>query len=399
MIAYRLSDYFKSVVAKRLSAVEVDADTSNQHEFNGVNTLRDLFGEDKCTFDADFIYLNESNDHNLRSSGSVTWYDARENHPTRTEYRLYFTGNPVMEAAIEGDVLLVGKRKNIDRVLVLIIQGESTIENQILWLFGIHGELNSFRKRSITPEYDLELGPAARYVLETIEIEVQFEDENWLDSIFRKFGQEFPSTKEFSSFARASLPDVNATDDPDGALIAWINREEMLFRTLEKYLVKKKLADGFDDVEDFISYSLSIQNRRKSRAGHALENHIEEILLKNEIRYSRNPITENRSRPDFLFPSIEQYRNPEFPVDLLRMLGVKSTCKDRWRQVLTEAKRIETKHLFTLEPGISDTQTDEMKAHNLFLVIPISNMMTFTTVQRKSMYTLAGFLGNVLGNK
>ena len=42
------------------------------------------------------------------------------------------------------------------------------------------------------------------------------------------------------------------------------------------------------------------------------------------------------------------------------MLAVKSTCKDRWRQILAEADRLPVKHLLTLEPGISVAQTDEM---------------------------------------
>ena len=46
---------------------------------------------------------------------------------------------------------------------------------------------------------------------------------------------------------------------------------------------------------------------------------------------------------------------------------VKSTCKDRWRQVLTEADRIEKKYLFTLEAAISNNQTDEMQAKNVQL--------------------------------
>ena len=50
------------------------------------------------------------------------------------------------------------------------------------------------------------------------------------------------------------------------------------------------------------------------------------------------------------------------------MLGVKSTSKDRWRQVLTEADRIPQKHLCTLEAVISAKQTDEMP--QLTLVVP-----------------------------
>jgi len=52
------------------------------------------------------------------------------------------------------------------------------------------------------------------------------------------------------------------------------------------------------------------------------------------------------------------------------MLGVKSTCKDRWRQVLAEADRIDQKHLLTLEAAISINQTAEMQSKQLQLVVP-----------------------------
>ena len=125
-----------------------------------------------------------------------------------------------------------------------------------------------------------------------------------------------------------------------------------------------------EDVDGFISYSLSIQNRRKSRVGHALENHIEAILKSHGVAFSKGPVTEGRSRPDFLFPSIEDYRDPSFPAEQLRMLGVKTTCKDRWRQILSEADRIERKHLLTLEPGLSTNQMTEMHARRVELVVP-----------------------------
>jgi hypothetical protein len=74
------------------------------------------------------------------------------------------------------------------------------------------------------------------------------------------------------------------------------------------------------------------------------------------------------------------------------MLGVKSTCKDRWRQVLSEAARIEEKHLFTLEPGISENQTDEMKANSLQLVLPDSLHSSFSEGQRNYLLNLAEFI-------
>src|SRR5690606_33259680 len=121
-------------------------------------------------------------------------------------------------------------------------------------------------------------------------------------------------------------------------VMAWMEREEILFRTLERHLIGGKLKEGFgDDVDAFIQFSLSVQNRRKSRAGSALENHLEYLFSRCGIRYSRAPRTEGRSRPDFLFPGEAEYRDRAFLQHLLTMLGVKSTCKDRWRQILAEA--------------------------------------------------------------
>ncbi len=55
--------------------------------------------------------------------------------------------------------------------------------------------------------------------------------------------------------------------------------EEILFRTFERHIIGDRLQKGFaDDVDGFLSYSLSVQNRRKSRAGFSLENHLEVIF-------------------------------------------------------------------------------------------------------------------------
>ena len=73
------------------------------------------------------------------------------------------------------------------------------------------------------------------------------------------------------------------------------------------------------------------------------------------------------------------------------MLGVKTTCKDRWRQVLAEARRIGNKHLLTLETAISGHQTDEMREHRLQLVIPRSLHATYTPTQQQYLLDVASF--------
>lgn len=106
---------------------------------------------------------------------------------------------------------------------------------------------------------------------------------------------------------------------------------------LERHLIGDRLTQGFDgDVDSFISFSLSVQNRRKSRVGLSLENHLESLFTALGVRYSRTAVTENKTRPDFLFPGRAEYHDPAFNHLNLSMLGVKTTCKDRWRQVLAE---------------------------------------------------------------
>ena len=77
------------------------------------------------------------------------------------------------------------------------------------------------------------------------------------------------------------------------------------------------------------------------------------------------------------------------------MLGAKSTLKDRWRQVLSEALRIPEKHLLTLEPGISENQTDEMQAKKLQLVVPKRLHNTYRLTQQTWLMDVADFISVV----
>jgi hypothetical protein len=103
-------------------------------------------------------------------------------------------------------------------------------------------------------------------------------------------------------------------------------------------------------------------------------------------------MTGNWAKPDFVFPGISHYHDPDFPSTRLTMLGVKSTCKDRWRQVLSEARRVDNKHLFTLEPGISENQTTEMTENKLTLVLPKSLHESYKPAQKARLMELCDFI-------
>lgn len=374
-----LSQYFDGVMAKRLSAVEANLEKSNQHEFNSVPAMKRVFGTERQKFQTRFLYLDDENPP-ISDEGFLTWYDARERNPKRSEYRLFFSTTSVSRAASAGDVLFIGLRPD-KSALVVVAPGTSTIASQLAWLFDV--EISDLF--CVTSEYarnEVQLEYASRFVLEHIGIEIDEQNTDYLEDMLARFNGGFPSTREFSAYARSTLSDVDARDNPDEVLMQWLDREEVLFRTLEKHLIQKQLDRGFSDVDAFIAYSLSIQNRRKSRVGQSLENHFEMILKGHNIHYDRTKVTENRSKPDFIFPGIKEYHDQDFLTSLLTMLGAKSTCKDRWRQVLAEADRIEHKHLLTLEAAISVHQTDEMASKNLQLVVPQSIHKTYTLQQR-----------------
>lgn len=384
-----LSQYFDGIMAKRLSEVEANLAKSNQHEFNGVAAMKRIFGTERQKFPTKFLFLDDENPP-ISEDGFLTWYDAREKHPTRSEYRLFFPTTAVSRAASAGDILFIGFRPD-KSALVVIAPGTSTIASQLAWLFNI--EISDlFRVTSEFARNEVQLEYASKCILEHIGIEVNDQNTDYLEDMLDRFDGRFPTTKEFSAYTRYTLHDVDARGNPDEVLVQWLEREEILFRTLEKHLIQQQLDKGFDDVDAFIAYSLSVQNRRKSRVGQSLENHFEMILKARNIRYDRTKVTENRSKPDFIFPGIKEYHDERFEASLLTMLGAKNTCKDRWRQVLAEADRIEQKHLLTLEAAISVHQTDEMVSKNLQLVVPKSIHKTYTKQQQDWLMDVSSFI-------
>lgn len=396
----QLSDYFEGVGVKRLSAVDAEPKTSNQHEVGTTKNMRDDFlGENhQEKFPAIYIWLG-GDQEGFTEESWATHYDARINKPRAAEWRLYYPSNPVTEAMKAGDTLFLAKDQG--GVLWFIVAPEgSTSEQQLFWLFGLRPEGKSFVSREFSDE-EPELDFAARFILDEIGVEFEEPEADKLDSIIEKFGTTFPKTAEFSDLARLTLPEVRAEDDPDAALIAWLDHEEALFRRLERKVVSSRIEAGFvndtgTDVDGFISFSLSVQNRRKSRMGHSLEHHLAAVLRAHDIRHVQGAMTEHKHKPDFLFPDLETYQAAPAEGDArLTMLGAKSTCKDRWRQVLAEAEKISRKHLLTLEPGISEPQTDQMEASSLQLVVPSPVHGSYTDAQRGWLWSLGDFIGEV----
>lgn len=399
-----LADYFDEAAFKILAQVDIISHASNQHEWNGVSALKKLFGTHRNEYHVIFTYLHEEESRISSVEGMVTWYDSREKSRARTgrsEFRLYYPSNDVTREMKVGDLLVIAKKDMTFHIF--IAEKFSVAEQQLLWMFGtdrehaINFEIKELVKTPLVTDGTQTL--VSRFLLDTLGIVPQDADETYIPKLKKLFQDQIPDTNRLLQFVITDLRnEIDPVTDPDETILKLFYKQEIIYKTLERNRIVSKLKAGFESsnpVQDFINFSLSVQNARKSRAGTTLERQLCYIFDTNKVQYSYNKITEHPCRPDFIFPSIEKYHSPDFPTAKLFMLASKSTCKDRWRQVLSEAARISHKHLFTLEPHISVNQTTEMMNQNLTLVIPARLKKTYTEQQQRHILTLKDFIALV----
>lgn len=211
----------------------------------------------------------------------------------------------------------------------------------------------------------------------------------------------FPETRQMALGARVcynkayNITDLSFKKKPDEILLSWIETEYTLFKFMEEKVYADVISKPFSNVDSFVQMANEVLNRRKSRAGKSLEHHLSEIFLRSELIFEEQAVTEDKKKPDFLFPNAECYHNLQFPTEDLVVLGAKTTCKDRWRQVLTEADRVEEKYLFTLQQAISKNQLKEMHDSNLKLVVPRKYIDSFPKEFQSEICDLSGFINMV----
>lgn len=208
---------------------------------------------------------------------------------------------------------------------------------------------------------------------------------------------DFPPGVELAQRAIALRPALSLSADK--RLIIRKDCEYEIFRSVEEAVELPGITSGFSDIQSFVDRANSILNRRKSRAGRSLELHtrqifIEEQLVEN-VNFSYQPESEPNKSPDFLFPSEAAYKDDQFPREKLRMLAVKTSCKDRWRQIVKEADRIPTKHLLTVQEGVSVNQFNEMTTSGVQLVVPAELVKSYPESVRPNLQTLEAFIGEV----
>lgn len=225
-------------------------------------------------------------------------------------------------------------------------------------------------------------------------------DEQRKNDIFKEFVSgltEFPVSEIMSEEARNIYEAVydheeNIWNKPDEQLLAWINMEYELFRNIEDKFFGSYIKNGFPTMQDFIEIANSVLNRRKSRAGKSLEHQLSYLFTRNHLVFDEQVRTEQNKKPDFVFPGKEAYHDLSYDANKLIVLGAKTTCKDRWRQVVTEADRVDVKYLCTLQQGITVQQLKEMQSERVVLVVPRPYIRAYPPEFRDSIFDLKTFM-------
>lgn len=238
--------------------------------------------------------------------------------------------------------------------------------------------------------------------IEVARISPEIKEKKEIETFVKSLKTDFPTSEEMSLAARAifiatHMNHDGALKDPDSMLLAWTESEYRLFRAIEHERYGKIVSNGFSDVDDFISLANQVLNRRKSRAGKSLEHHLSAIFDANQIQYKEQAVTEGNKRPDFLFPSEEAYHDMNYSLEKICTLAAKTTCKDRWRQILNEADRLRdrNKYLCTMQQGVSSAQMDEMRAEKVILVVPKQYISAYPKEKRDQIWTLSRFVDYV----
>ncbi|PNG27655.1 type II restriction endonuclease [Methylocella silvestris] len=339
------------------------------------------------------LYIDSHPDH--RKVRAV-WYNNAFRGGTRNETRLTGFGgasSALLDPDSTGSLAIFAFVSNAD---------SETMECHV-WVCGGEGtEADLFEERlgpvepkqfvvwtpgELAPRFDLFATMVATPTtchLQTSEIPVQW---------FKKF----PSGEEIIRRTIAKRPPVGM--NPDVRILRRRQCEYEMFLSIEQAVFLPRITSGFTSVDGFLSLAQTILQSRKSRSGNSLELHVREIMseegLVSGISFTHRPVVEGGKRPDFLFPSQADYDNFEFPASKLRMLAAKTTCKDRWRQVINEADRIRIKHLLTLQEGVSEGQFREMTDAGVRLVVPAGLHRAFPNSVRPHLITFESFIGEI----
>lgn len=389
----------RKVAVKRLAAVEISPDASHQHEFNAGLIREELgFGKGKTKGSLTvLVYTGSTNNPLVEDVGEYTLYDARSKHPTRSEYRLYYDSQVVSEYAKEGDLIAIYRPSSESTDLTAIISKHGAAAERQLELALLDKHVGDLRQFVISEPSRLGAEAARDLLPSSPPPPVVKGHPLFIRAIA---AGSLPSTAELA-FAGGEIANETAgMGDPDRYLGAALDAESDLFFAIERVLGERKLQaslkDGRVDFDRIIAITQSLFQSRRSRRGESLQNHFAAILTHEGVPFTAQCTTEAGEIPDFIIPSCGQYHDSEYPASKLRMVGCKTVVRERWRQWLNEAARIEIKYGLTVDAQLTaDLVSTAWPGVRFFLPKEIIGRAYKTFSETRKLGSVADLLGEL----
>ena len=248
---------------------------------------------------------------NSKHDLSVTWQDGRITESvvtwygtgTRSEYRLTRFGQdfPFLNEGVVGDMLvLIATSPN--EALAYVLDFDDDIE-EIQATLGV----DAFGQWGVYKD-----GAAQQEENEDACVERRIR-------LFAAALSSFPDNGVFSGTTRDILIECLkgfSSLSPDKALVKAYSVEYEIFQAVERQVCGNQVSGKlFRNIDEFLKVASSIMNRRKSRAGRSLENHVESLLNAAGVPHKMRPDLGPDGTPDIIIPSVDAYFSKDYPAD------------------------------------------------------------------------------------
>ena len=132
--------------------------------------------------------------------------------------------------------------KNDGKAFIIIARQNSTAEHQLAWLFNLPEHSGkSFAVQEESDNDSIKTGIFSQHLLEQLGIVLPSTEESCLEEMLCKFNGKFPSTLEFSAFAREKVGDFDAYDNRADDVLRECPAYTLLYQFFPKDTGKSKV--------------------------------------------------------------------------------------------------------------------------------------------------------------
>ena len=170
MSTRRLSRLFSAVAFKRLTVGDVKLSSQHGHVLLHAQPLVALLGANaRAAIPVGIYWFNAEGDA-IQSEGTLRW--SKSHRADEGPGRLAFPVGEVTGSMCAGNGIVIATRRDGSAILA-VVRPESTIENQLCWLFGLTDAVrdSAFVVRRFPADHDTPLDYAPSHILRELFIE------------------------------------------------------------------------------------------------------------------------------------------------------------------------------------------------------------------------------------